>query len=79
MMGSVDASLSRRAGRTFRKMVLVTIMLLAAIVAPIALPIRMLFERLKRDSAKTEQVVRRETHGVRRFALGDGPPASSTP
>jgi hypothetical protein len=75
----VDERLSRRAGRTFRKVVLVAMMLLAAVVAPIALPIRMLVERVKRDTAKTEQVVRRESRAVRRFALGDGGPRSSTP
>jgi hypothetical protein len=51
----------RRVGRRLRKVALVTLMLFAAVVAPIALPIRILVERVRRDTRKTEQVVRQET------------------
>jgi hypothetical protein len=74
----VDGSLSRRAGRTFRKVALVVMMLFAAIVAPIAIPIRMIVELVKRDSAKTEQIVLRETRSARGLGLGEDPPHPST-
>ena len=38
-------------------MVLVVLMLFAAIVAPIAVPLRVVVERVRRDTRKTEQVV----------------------
>jgi hypothetical protein len=74
----VDRSLSRRAGMTLRKLALVVLMLFAAVVAPIAIPIRMVVELVKRDTAKTEQTVQRETRSLQRLALGDDPPHPST-
>ena len=45
-----------------RKAALVALMILAAILAPIAVPIRMLVLRRRRDGARTEFVVRHEPH-----------------
>ena len=45
-----------------RKAALVALMILAAMVAPIAMPIRMLVLRRRRDGARTEFVVRHERH-----------------
>ena len=57
----VSGPRDRRVGRRLRKAALVTLMLFAAVVAPVALPIRILVERVRRDTRKTEQVVRQET------------------
>ena len=57
----VSGPRDRRVGRRLRKAALVTLMLFAAVVAPVALPIRILVERVRRDTRKTEQLVRQET------------------
>ena len=50
-------------GRQIRRMALVFLMIFAALVAPIALPIRIVVLHLKRDTAKTEFVVRHVSPG----------------
>lgn len=53
------------AARGFRKLALVVLMLMAAVAAPVALPIRMLIARRQRPTETTEQVVRRQDASVR--------------
>jgi ABC-type phosphate/phosphonate transport system permease subunit len=48
----------RVATRGLRKAALVALMLVAAVAAPVALPIRMLIARRNRPTETTEQVVR---------------------
>ena len=55
------------AGRGFRKVALVALMLMAAVAAPVALPIRMLIARRQRPTETTEQVVRRQDATGRTF------------
>jgi len=50
-------------GRQIRRIVLVALMILAAVVAPVALPIRIVVLHLRRDTAKTEFVVRHVAPG----------------
>ena len=45
-------------------MALVSLMILAAVVAPVALPIRIVVMHLRRDTAKTESVVRHIASGT---------------
>ncbi len=52
------------------------LMLFAALVAPIALPIRILVERVRRDTRKTEQVVRQETRSTWRLGASDELPST---
>ena len=47
------------------------LMLFAAVVAPIALPIRMVVELVRRDTRRTEQVVRQQERGVWRLRAAD--------
>ncbi len=47
-------------GRRMRRIALVALMVLAAIVAPVALPIRIIVIHLQRETKKTEFVVRQE-------------------
>ncbi|MGA9159884.1 MAG: hypothetical protein WB297_03315 [Actinomycetota bacterium] len=47
-------------GRRIRRIALVVLMILAALVAPIAVPIRIVVLHLKRDQNKTGFVVREE-------------------
>jgi archaellin len=54
-----------RTARGLRKLALVAIMLVAAVAAPVALPIRMLIARRQRPTATTEQVVRRQDASAR--------------
>ena len=74
----MDERLSRRAGRSIRKLALVALMLFAAVVAPIALPIRMVVELMRKDVRKTEQIVRQDARAAYRLALGDAPSLPST-
>lgn len=46
------------AGRSLRKTALVALMILAAVAAPVALPIRMIVALRRRETTRTEQVVR---------------------
>jgi hypothetical protein len=46
-----------------RKVALVALLILAAVVAPIAVPIRMLIARRQRPTTRTEQVVRTDRSG----------------
>jgi len=46
------------AGRSLRKTALVALMILAAVAAPVALPIRMIVALRRRETSRTEQVVR---------------------
>lgn len=48
-----------------RKVTLVLLMLLAVVVSPVALPIRMLIARRQRPTELTEQVVHAERTNVR--------------
>ena len=50
-------------GMRLRRLALVTLMILAALVAPVALPIRIVVMHLRRDTAKTEFVIRHVTAG----------------
>jgi len=50
-------------GRKIRHTALVLLMILAAVVAPIALPIRIIVLHLKRETPKTEFVVRHVSPG----------------
>jgi hypothetical protein len=50
-------------GRRIRKVTLVTLMVLAAAVSPIAVPIRIVVLHLRRDTARTEFVARDERQG----------------
>ncbi len=43
-----------------RRFALVALMILAAIIAPVALPIRMIVVHLRRETSRTEFVVREE-------------------
>lgn len=52
-------------GRRIRRGALVSLMVAAALVAPVALPIRMVVLHLRRDTARTEFVVRHATPGDR--------------
>ena len=54
----VNERLGHRAARNVRKAALVALMILAAVVAPVALPIRMIIARRQRETIRTEQVVR---------------------
>lgn len=74
----MDERLSRRAGRSIRKLALVALMLFAAVVAPIALPIRMIVELRRKDVRKTEQIVRQDALAAYRLALGGAPSLPST-
>ena len=47
-------------GSRIRRIALVTLMVLAAVVAPIAVPIRMVVLYLRREAKRTEFVVRDE-------------------
>jgi hypothetical protein len=69
--------LGHRAGRGLRRVALVALMLFAALVAPIALPIRILVERVRRDTRRTEQVVRQEVWSAWRLAPGDDLPSTT--
>jgi hypothetical protein len=50
-------------GRQLRRTALVVLMMFAAVVAPIALPIRIIVLHLKRETPKTEFVVRHIASG----------------
>jgi hypothetical protein len=50
-------------GRQVRRAALVVLMIFAALVAPIALPIRIIVLHLKRETPKTEFVVRHVSPG----------------
>jgi len=47
-----------------RKVAFVVFMILAAVIAPVAVPIRMLIARRQRPSTRTEQVVRVDRSGM---------------
>jgi hypothetical protein len=47
-------------GRRLRRGALVALMVLAAVVAPVALPIRMVVLHLRRETKRTEFVLREE-------------------
>lgn len=59
-------------------MVLVVLMLFAAIVAPIALPLRMVVERIRRDTRRTEQVVQQVASSRQGLVRTHEPPLPST-
>jgi len=58
--------------------VLVVLMLFAAIVAPIAVPLRMVVERVRRDTRRTEQVVPQVASSGQGLARPHEPPLPST-
>ena len=59
-------------GRRLRRIALVSLMVAAAVLAPVALPIRMVVMHLRRETARTEQVV----HEQRTSALRPAQTAS---
>ena len=73
----VRERVGHRAGWRLRRFALVALMLFAALVAPIALPIRILVERVRRDTRRTEQVVRHEVRSAWRLGSGDELPSTT--